>query len=384
MIEAGKGIDALRHLTATGDIPERELLTEDLDRQAFFFEGEPWKGSPTKVFAYLGRPAEARPARGAVVLVHGGGGRAYAEWVTMWTQRGYIALAVDLGGGGLDCGPHEFAGPAPDDAGKFGSIELGVANTWMFHSVAAVLRAVTIALAEPDVDPGRVFLMGISWGAHVAQLVASIDTRLSRAAFIYGAGFLGPTSPVAGALAHLDPELAGLWLRSFDPVGFVPRIEIPTLWITGAEDDCYPLDTFVATARLASGPTVLRTTPGLEHSHVGGWSVIEPYEFFGEQTGSPPLAWLGEIELLDGHLTASLDLESPVVAGQLHFTGDTGPWHQRVWQTLPARVDGRVVRAPAPPGSVTVMLSVTDLRGAVTSVPYVHLTDGVVSSATSP
>ena len=37
----------------------------------------------------------------AVVLVHGGGGTAFSEWVKLWAKRGYAAIAMDLAG----CGP---------------------------------------------------------------------------------------------------------------------------------------------------------------------------------------------------------------------------------------------------------------------------------------
>ena len=33
-----------------------------------------------------------------MVLVHGGGGTAFAEWVKAWTSRGYAAIAMDTCG----------------------------------------------------------------------------------------------------------------------------------------------------------------------------------------------------------------------------------------------------------------------------------------------
>lgn len=45
------------------------------DVKAIFFEGEPWKGNPTRVFAYFGLPQTRRKEKGpAVVLVHRAGG----------------------------------------------------------------------------------------------------------------------------------------------------------------------------------------------------------------------------------------------------------------------------------------------------------------------
>ena len=33
-----------------------------------------------------------------VVLIHGGGGTAFADWVYLWAKRGYAAIAMDLNG----------------------------------------------------------------------------------------------------------------------------------------------------------------------------------------------------------------------------------------------------------------------------------------------
>src|ERR1043166_3646026 len=62
--------------------------------QELFYEGEPLHGEPTRVFAYLGRPAVTNEwgstgsrsiqRRPAMVLVHGGGGKAFKEWAEHW------------------------------------------------------------------------------------------------------------------------------------------------------------------------------------------------------------------------------------------------------------------------------------------------------------
>ena len=52
-------------------------------------EGEPYQGRETWCFAYYGVPewaSDATPAPG-IVLIHGGAGTAYPEWVRMWVRR---------------------------------------------------------------------------------------------------------------------------------------------------------------------------------------------------------------------------------------------------------------------------------------------------------
>src|ERR1700736_6050970 len=54
--------------------------------RALFFEGLPWKGNPTRVFAWYVVPSNATAARvPAIVLIHGGGGTAFADWVRLGT-----------------------------------------------------------------------------------------------------------------------------------------------------------------------------------------------------------------------------------------------------------------------------------------------------------
>lgn len=71
------------------------LVERGLD--ALFFESVPFKDKPTRVFAWLGVPEGASGDRlvPVVVLVHGGGGTAFARWVRWWNRRGYAAIAMD-------------------------------------------------------------------------------------------------------------------------------------------------------------------------------------------------------------------------------------------------------------------------------------------------
>ncbi|MCX6946111.1 MAG: hypothetical protein NT173_15330, partial [Opitutales bacterium] len=64
--------------------------------RAVLFDGPAYQGKPTRVFAWIGFP-KLEPGRKApgMVLVHGGGGTAFADWVRLWTSRGYAAIAMD-------------------------------------------------------------------------------------------------------------------------------------------------------------------------------------------------------------------------------------------------------------------------------------------------
>ena len=68
--------------------------------QAYFLQSAPYNSEATYVFAFVGIPATAtkdNPVPG-VVLVHGGGGTAFYDWVKMWNDKGYAAIAIDTEG----------------------------------------------------------------------------------------------------------------------------------------------------------------------------------------------------------------------------------------------------------------------------------------------
>ena len=72
---------------------------------AIKFEAEGYRGEEhTYPFAVIGKPLTPAPEGGypAIVLVHGGAGQVYPEWVKYWTDKGYVAIAPDMFGNMLD------------------------------------------------------------------------------------------------------------------------------------------------------------------------------------------------------------------------------------------------------------------------------------------
>ena len=73
-----------------------ELDYEERNIRAYFLDSV----QDTKVFAFVGIPegASAENKVPGIVLVHGGDGTAYYEWVDFWVKRGYAAIAMDTEG----------------------------------------------------------------------------------------------------------------------------------------------------------------------------------------------------------------------------------------------------------------------------------------------
>ena len=111
--------------------------------RALYFDSVPYRGKPTRVFAWYGAPQKAGKHPG-IVLVHGGGGSAYREWVARWVSHGFAAISIAVEGqtdrrNGKDWARNEWGGPARD--GIYGDTGLPLEDQWMYHAVAATVRA---------------------------------------------------------------------------------------------------------------------------------------------------------------------------------------------------------------------------------------------------
>ena len=92
---------AVRTPVSAREIPAyRPTLPEYAHIRAVTYDGMPYRGQKTKVFAYVGFPAGASPESPvpAIVLVHGGGGHPLLPWVKLWNDCGYAAIAMDTTG----------------------------------------------------------------------------------------------------------------------------------------------------------------------------------------------------------------------------------------------------------------------------------------------
>jgi dienelactone hydrolase len=289
--------------------------------QEVYYEGEPFHGKRTRIFAYLGRPAEGHGPFPAMVLVHGGGGKAFPNWAEHWAKRGYVALAMDTAGCGAD-GPLPDGGPAQDDASKFHEFtDADARDMWSYHAVAAVIRGHSLLASLPEVDRTRIGITGISWGGYLTCIVAGIDDRLKVAVPVYGCGFLGENSAWRDtSLARLSPETRARWLRWFDPSQYLGGVRCPILFLNGTSDFAYPLDSYQKSYRLV--PPRFRhvnVVVNLPHGHI--WTFGEVDQFVGSVLRSDaPLPRLQTLKIHDGVASASLetrrDLKKPNCTGR--------------------------------------------------------------------
>lgn len=371
------------NLAALKEAPRAEWGEKKGLAQQVYYQGEPWAGRPTRVFAYYGRPDAGDGAGSgsgpfpAMVLVHGGGGTAFAEWVEHWVKRGYAALAMDLGGCGPDKQRLPDGGPAQDHSAKFRPFQTDdeARELWSYHAVAAVIRGHSLLRTRPEVDPQRIGITGISWGGYLTCIVAGLDDRFRAAVPVYGCGFLNENSTWLGEFAKLGPEQTARWAALYDPSRYLSQVRCPIFFVNGTNDFAYPLDSYKKSIEAVPGEKLVRIEVNMPHGHQQGWAPKEIGLFVDSVLrGGDPLAKLGPIETTGDTVRAALVSKVRVVSAQLHYTTDTGPWQKRTWQTVSAAVAQGRVEATLPAARPLVyFLSVADERGAMVSTIQAEL-----------
>jgi dienelactone hydrolase len=285
-----------------------------------------------------------------MLLVHGGGGKAFRDWAEHWAQRGYVALAMDTAGCGPN-GPLVDGGPDQSDATKFRDFtDAEARDMWTYHAVAAVIRGHSLLAQLPEVDCSRIGITGLSWGGYLTCIVAGLDHRLKVAAPVFGCGFLGEDSYwKTTALAKMRPDSRARWLKNFDPSQYLSDVKCPILFLNGNKDFAYPLDSYRSSYRLV--PAALRhvsVIPDLpHHRYIRTFPEVDQFVDSVLCHGTP-LPRPGTLTIKGDLVTAIVAAPVPLKEASLLYTTNTGEWQKRQWATIPAQVNGDIVTAHIP------------------------------------
>ena len=326
-----------------------EFATNDV--KAVFYEGEPYQGKPTRVFAYYGFPTNAAPGRKVpgIVLVHGGGGSAFVRWVRLWNSRGYAAISMDtcgsVSGNAYGCEQtghvhHAWSGPA--GWGGFEKHADPVKDQWTYHAVAAVVRGHSLLRSFPEVDTGRIGITGISWGGYLTCITAGVDDRFAFAVPVYGCGFLGDNSAWLECFKAMGREQAGKWLERWDPSAYLPLAKMPFLWVDGSNDFAYPLDSLQKSYRLLKVPYTLCVRLRMPHGHGAPGENPKEILAFAEHftRGGKELPSFTSVKREGRGVSATFRAaSSTVVRAELNYTLDKGNWKMRQWVAEPVQIN---------------------------------------------
>jgi dienelactone hydrolase len=337
-----------------------------------YYEGEPFKGKPTRVFAYYAKP-EGNGPYPAVVLVHGGGGKAFREWAEHWAARGYCALAMDLAGNG-PMGRLPDGGPDQSDTSKFGEFDAATAkDMWTYHAVSAVIRGHNLVRSFPEVDKERTAVTGISWGGYLTCIVSGLDHRFKAAVPVYGCGFLHENSVWKPRLDGFTPERRDLWVKNFDPSRYLAGVKCPILFLNGTNDFAYPLDSYQKCYRLVTSPRTVLILIRMKHGHI--WTFPEVDVFIDSHLRKgEPLPQVGEMKQTGDEVSASVTLKGKPKDAHLYYAVAEGPWQKREWKSVDAEItDGRISAKLPTERPLVYYLEAADEKGLRATSPHLEL-----------
>lgn len=377
------------------EVPKFRIEDETAKVQSLIYEGETIDGKTTEVFSFYASPKTLGLSNGdekvpAIVLIHGGGGTAFADWVWMWANRGYAAIAMDLGGRRPPAPEYDADGNLKSHAAhkresrirlakggvadghgeKFDSIGGTVEDDWPYHAVANVMRAHTLIRSFSEVNSDRTAVTGISWGGYTTCLAASLDDRFKAAVPVYGCGFLHEGESVQKPAIDQLGGRRDAWVAAYDPGSHLGKCTVPTLWVNGTHDQHYVLDSYAKSYAKVQGPHTIRIEPRMRHGHPPGWAPIEIQIFVDSiLRDKTPLPKVGAMDVSDdGTIRVQVESATKIVKAELHYTAAIGIRTKRQWKTVACKIrDGYVIGSGLPEDANTWIVTVTDDRNAMVS-----------------
>lgn len=359
------------------------------DIKAIFYKTLSFKGKPTRAFAYLGIPISDKPVP-AMVLVHGGGGRAFYEWVKIWNDRGYAAISMSLEGHMPDADgkgkhSHEFSGPTR--VGRFDDIEMPLDEQWMYHAVSDIMIAYSLLESLPEIDAQHIGITGISWGGILSSLVSGVDTRLKCAIPVYGAGFLYESKGHFGNHGNSTPEVIEK-KKFWDPANQFINGRVPTLWVNGDSDAHFSLNITSHSYQVTSDHAIMSIHPSMKHGHGAGWDpkrVPEIYTFADQilKGDNPGLDRITE-QPSGRKCTLKYESETGIIKASIIYLKEPLTYRKREnekhpsprkWFTQPTKINSKnkSVQVQVPEDCMTYYVNLEDAKGQIISSVLVAL-----------
>ncbi len=370
---------ALGRLTSPPAVQPAEGYASTDNLKAVYYDALNWKGTPTKVFAWLGFPENRTGKVPGIVLIHGGGGTAYKEWVQLWNARGFAAIAIAVEGQtdvpvSKNVWVRHGQG-GPKRIGIYADSDKPLQDQWMYHAVADTVLANSLLRSLPEVDADNVGIMGISWGGVITATAIGIDHRFAFAIPTYGCGHLFDAQNKYGDALGTDRMYREVW----DPYLRMSQVHIPVLWLSWPEDPHFPMDCLVVTYCASPGYRMVSLIPGMGHSHPKAWTPPDSYAF-AESIVENGMPWCRQLSQKNVDREVSVDFSSvkPLDRAILVSTTDNGFTGDREWIESSASIsrtqDGWRATAHLPDGTAAWFINVFSGELTVSS-DYQAVTD---------
>ena len=366
-----KEIDAIPFDESCWEAPNY-FFDETLDNQgckAVFIRSD-YNNQESYAFAYLGIPSEPLEGKPAILLVHGGGGSAYYEWVNAWVAKGYVALSIDLEGhipnktGTIGDGPanlyHNSTYPAPHNQ-NMGDENADITLTWLHYACRTCIIANSFLHHYAGVDPYKIGVCGVSWGGYITSIISGYDDRFAFAIPYYcTTDMLNDTTPIKTCIeSHRSFEI-------FDNPAPLKYVNTPFLYI-GSNSDVY--------SNIKSAPEIcvkmkngyVSIIDRFLHSHAEALNRIEAFVFADNVLANKEKLILKFVD--QNNLSITIPQSRAIIEGNIYYTLDEEVNKDTKWRSSSLGIDNlstsQIIKTAIRDGAYFYYASVIDEQGAV-------------------
>jgi len=258
-----------------------------------------FKGKPATMVGFYSFPNGGTKLP-ALLHIHGGGQSAAFDVTLADAKNGYASLSLNWGGnkllfgrakvdydgpntdwGALDATHpqqrnknHHFAGPLVPDDFTLDPVESPRNSNW-FIVVLAARRGITFLEQQPEVDPEKIGVYGLSMGGKLTTNVAGIDKRVKAAVPSCGGGgvILETQADLPGCVKSKQTELE---LACVADNPYLARLSCPILWLSPTNDFHAVIDNMAINwASLPDDRVRFSISPHLNHRHTDDHAVTQ-------------------------------------------------------------------------------------------------------------
>jgi dienelactone hydrolase len=172
-----------RPTTPLAPTPAQATVENGYLQERLSFASEPGEHVPV----LLVKKAGSGGRRAVVIALHGTGGskEGMRTQLQSYADQGFVAVSMDARHHG------ERAAPVPGLSNPYESAMLrayrtGEGHPYLYDTVWDVMRLIDYLATRPDVDPGRIGLIGMSKGGTEAYLAAAADERIAAVVPLIG------------------------------------------------------------------------------------------------------------------------------------------------------------------------------------------------------
>ncbi len=366
-----KEIDAIPFDVSLWSKPQY-FFDEELDNQgckALFIRSD-YNNQESYAFAYLGLPEGELKDRPAVLLIHGGGGTAYYEWVNAWKERGYVALAVDLEGhipnkaGTIGDGPqtlyHASTYNAPHNQ-NLGDENEDIFMTWLHYACRTSIIANSFLHHYAGVNPYKIGVCGVSWGGYITSIISGYDDRFAFSIPFYcTSDMLDDSTPIKTYIeSHRSFEI-------FDNAEPLKYVETPLLYI-GSNSDQYSNIKSASSVVSSMKNGYIAILHRFLHSHAEALNRVEQFLFADNVLAKKEKLKIAFID--EGHLSITIPEGRKILEGQIFYTMDEVVNKDTSWRSSALDVDNlittKIIDTKIREGANFYYASLIDEKGAV-------------------